>query len=94
MTTTRKASDDEITQAMMSGITFKGAKLKKATAEAKVKTKAKKKTYITGLHGSGSAKKKAEIRQRRANRHKNKWRTIGFSITCLRPNNNKLIQQI
>ncbi len=45
MTTTRKASDDEITQAMMSGITFKGAKLKKATAEAKVKTKAKKKTY-------------------------------------------------
>ena len=51
MTTTRKASDDEITQAMMSGITFKGAKLKKVTAEAKVKTKAKKKTYITGLHG-------------------------------------------
>ena len=72
MTTTRKASDDEITQAMMSGITFNGATLNKATAEAKVKTKAKKKTYITGLHGSGSAKKKAEIRQRRANRHKNK----------------------
>ena len=24
------------------------------------------------LHGSGAAKKKAEIRQRRANRHKNK----------------------
>ncbi|MEG1579693.1 MAG: hypothetical protein RR386_00315 [Bacteroidaceae bacterium] len=35
----------------------------------KVKTKAKKKTYITGQHGSGSAKKKAEIRERRANRH-------------------------
>ncbi len=70
MTTTRKASDDEITQAMTSGITFKGAKLKKAPAEGKVKTKAKKKSYITGLHGSGSAKKKAEIRQRRANRHK------------------------
>ena len=33
-------------------------------------TKAKKKKYITGLHGSGAAKKKAEIRQRRANRHK------------------------
>lgn len=72
MTTTRKASDDEITQAMMSGITFKGSKLKRNATEAKVKTKAKKKTYITGLHGSGSAKKKAEIRQRRANRHKNK----------------------
>ena len=72
MEVNRKASDDEITQAMMSGITLKGAKLKKATTETKVKTKAKKKTYITGLHGSGSAKKKAEIRQRRANRHKNK----------------------
>ncbi len=72
MTTTRKASDDEITQAMMGGITFKGTKLKNKPTEEKVKTKAKKKTYITGLHGSGAAKKKAEIRQRRANRHKNK----------------------
>lgn len=70
----RKASDDEITQAMTVGITFKKAKLKPATNEnkVKVKTKAKKKTYITGLHGSGAAKKKADIRQRRANRHKNK----------------------
>ncbi len=68
MTVSRKASDDEITQAITVGITFKGAKLKKATTETK--TKAKKKTYITGLHGSGAAKKKAEIRQRRANRHK------------------------
>ena len=68
----RKASDDEITQAMTVGITFKMAKLKPATNENKDKTKAKKKTYITGLHGSGAAKKKADIRQRRANRHKNK----------------------
>ena len=68
----RKASDDEITQAMTVGITFKKAKLKPATNENKVKTKAKKKTYITGLHGSGATKKKADIRQRRANRHKNK----------------------
>lgn len=72
MTTNRKASEEEITQAMMVGITFKGAKLKSAPNETKVKTKAKKKTYITGLHGSGAAKKKAEIRQRRANRHKSK----------------------
>ena len=72
MTTSRKASEEEITQAMMVGITFKGVKLKKNANESKIKTKAKKKTYITGLHGSGSAKKKAEIRQRRANRHKNK----------------------
>ena len=68
----RKADDEEITQAMTSGIVFKGAKLKTKPQEEKVKTKAKKKTYITGLHGSGAAKKKAEIRARRANRHKNK----------------------
>lgn len=67
----RNVSDDEIITAMTVGITFKGVKLRKPTEE-KVKTKAKKKTYITGLHGSGAAKKKAEIRQRRANRHKNK----------------------
>lgn len=70
MDTHRKASDDEITQAMTAGITFKGAKLKKAPDTKKVKTKAKKKSYITGLHGSGAAKMKANIRRRRANRHK------------------------
>lgn len=68
--TTRKASDDEITQAMTVGITFKKAKPQNTANDNKIKTKAKKKTYITGLHGSGAAKKKAEIRQRRANRHK------------------------
>lgn len=68
----RKADDREITQAMTAGIVFKGAKLKASPKEDKVKTKAKKKTYITGLHGSGAAKKKADIRTRRANRHKNK----------------------
>ena len=66
----RKAGEEEITQAITMGITFKGAKLRKPVEE-KVKTKAKKKTYITGLHGSGAAKKKADIRRRRANRHKN-----------------------
>ena len=70
MDTHRKASDDEITQAMTAGITFKGAKLKKAPDTKKVKTKAKKKSYITGLHGSGAAKMKADIRRRRANRHR------------------------
>lgn len=54
----------------MGGITFKGAKLKAKPTEEKVKTKAKKKSYITGTHGSASAKHKADIRQRRANRHK------------------------
>ena len=53
----RKAAEEEITQAMTVGITFKGAKLKAKPTEEKIKTK---------------AKKKADIRKRRANRHKNK----------------------
>lgn len=54
------------------GITFKaGGKEKPAGKdEGKVRTKAKRKQYITGAHGSGSAKKKAGIRTKRANRHK------------------------
>ena len=66
----RKASDEEVSQAMTSGIVFKGAKLKGPAAPAGVKTKAKKKGYVTGSHGSGAARKKADIRTRRANRHK------------------------
>ena len=54
----------------------KGIMFKKVASdrpkEEKVKTKAKKKTYITGLHGSGASKMKAEIRKKRANRHKGK----------------------
>ena len=60
-----------IEEAMMGGIVFNGKK-DQPKEEYKVKTKAKKKTYITGLHGSGSAKMKAEIRKKRANRHKGK----------------------
>lgn len=66
----RHVGNDELTQAMMGGITFKGARLKDKPKDDKVKTKAKKKSYITGTHGSASAKHKADIRQRRANRHK------------------------
>ena len=40
--------------------------------DGKVKTKAKKKKYITGAHGSGSAMQKAKYRTQRANRHKKK----------------------
>lgn len=58
-----------IEEAMMGGIIFKGKK-EPPKEEPKIRTKAKKKTYITGLHGSGAAKMKAEIRRRRANRHK------------------------
>ena len=59
-------------KAITDGIVFKGRKLPNGKNEEKVKTKAKKKSYITGLHGSGSAKMKADIRKKRANRHKGK----------------------
>ena len=51
------------------GMVFRSAS-KPKTDDGKVKTKAKKKKYITGAHGSGSAKQKAKYRQQRANRHK------------------------
>ena len=61
----------DVEKILTEGVFFKKAKSPKA-AEEKVKTKAKKKTYITGLHGSGAAKMKADIRKKRANRHKGK----------------------
>ena len=54
----------------MNGINFGRGGERKDPAEGKVKTKAKKKKYITGAHGSGSAKQKAKYREQRANRHK------------------------
>ena len=45
---------------------------KKSSDDGKVKTKAKKKKYVTGAHGSGSAMQKAKYRQQRNNRHKGK----------------------
>lgn len=59
-----------IEEAMMGGIVFKGKKEGPEKDEKKVKTKAKKATYIRGLSGSGAAKMKAEIRKKRASRHK------------------------
>ena len=56
--------------AMMGGIVFKGKKDGPKKEEDKVKTKAKKTTYIKGTHGSGAAKMKAEIRRKRSGRHK------------------------
>ena len=62
---------DDIDAVIMEGITFRGrAGKSQPRDDGKVKTKAKKKQYITGAHGSGAAKKKADIRQRCANRHK------------------------
>ena len=64
---------DDIDQVILGGITFKGGpKGPKREESDKVRTKAKKKGYITGAHGSASAKKKADIRRLRQNRHKNK----------------------
>ena len=65
---------DDIDAVILGGITVKGNKKGQGARgkeqEPKVKTKAKKKQYITGAHGSGSAKMKADIRRKRANRHK------------------------
>ncbi len=63
---------DDIDAVILGGITFRGGSKSKPAkkAEEKVKTKAKKKQYITGAHGSGAAKMKADIRRKRANRHK------------------------
>lgn len=58
-----------IEKILTEGIVFRGAPKEKGNKEG-VKTKAKKKAYVTGAHGSGSAKMKAEYRRRRNNRHK------------------------
>ena len=58
----------DIDEIIEHGIVFKGASKGKPADDGKVKTKAKKKKYITGAHGSGSARQKAKYRQQRANR--------------------------
>lgn len=60
----------DIDKILTEGIVFRGKANTIEKKEDKVKSKAKKKTYITGLHGSGAARMKAEIRRKRANRHK------------------------
>ncbi len=50
------------------GMVFRKAKQGDDRNDGRVKTKAKKKAYITGAHGSGSARQKAKYRQQRANR--------------------------
>lgn len=62
---------DDFDKILEGGITFKGT-AKGGPKNEKVKTKAKKKKYITGAHGSGSARQKAKYREQRANRHKRK----------------------
>ena len=60
---------DDFQNILENGINF-GRGGDKPKDDGKVKTKAKKKKYITGDHGSGSARQKAKYREQRANRHK------------------------
>ena len=53
----------DIDDIIMGGMVFKGGGGPKKDDDDKVKTKAKKKKYITGAHGSGSARQKAKYRQ-------------------------------
>ena len=62
--------NDDFQQILENGISFGRGGERRDPNAGKVKTKAKKKQYITGAHGSGAAKKKADIRRQRANRHK------------------------
>ena len=66
------AEYDEIDEIIAGGglVFGRGISNRKDTDKNKIKTKAKKKKYITGAHGSGSARQKAKYRQNRANRHK------------------------
>ena len=60
---------DDFQNILENGINF-GRGGDKPKDDGKVKTKAKKKKYITGAHGSGSARQKAKYHEQRANRHK------------------------
>ena len=60
---------DDFQNILENGINF-GRGGDKPKDDGKVKTKKKKKKYITGAHGSGSARQKAKYREQRANRHK------------------------
>ncbi len=64
-----RINDDDFSQILERGISF-GRGGGSTVSDDKVKTKAKKKKYITGAHGSGSARQKAKYREQRANRHK------------------------
>ena len=63
---------NDIEKILEHGINFSGSSTSKDSKEKKVKTKAKKKAYVTGQHFTEAAKKKADIRRRRANRSSHK----------------------
>jgi hypothetical protein len=59
---------DGISHILEHGSVFKKSSEKKD--DGKIKTKAKRTSYVKGAHGSGSAKMKAEYKRKRQNRHK------------------------
>lgn len=61
---------DDIDKVLTDGVVFRPSVNRDAdNKNSGVRTKAKKKAYTTGAHGSGAAKKKADIRRKRATRH-------------------------
>ena len=72
--------EEDFQSILENGISFGKGGERKDPNEGKVKTKAKKKKYITGAHGSGSAKQKAKYREQRANRKHKMRQTEKFLI--------------
>lgn len=73
MTLFAMSKGDDIDAIIQGGIVWgRGSSESGDSKRDKVKTKAKKKGYITGAHGSGSARQKAKYREQRANRRKGK----------------------
>ena len=66
------SKEDDFQSILENGISFGKGGQKKSSDDGKVKTKAKKKKYVTGAHGSGAAMQKAKYRKNRTNRHKGK----------------------
>ncbi|MBR6121474.1 MAG: hypothetical protein IKQ05_03665 [Prevotella sp.] len=68
MPSNNSVSDDDFQLILQNGINFGRGGDRPDASDGKVKTKARKKQYITGAHGSGSARQKAKYREQRARR--------------------------
>lgn len=64
---------DDIDDIIANGIVFKGMPRHHAD-DNRVKTKAKKKKYITGVHSTAASKNRTKKRQQRTQRLRNKKR--------------------
>lgn len=64
--------NDDFQDILISGINFRKGGERQDDERDKVKTKARKKQYITGAHGSGAVRQKAKYRQQRARRSSRK----------------------